>query len=357
MQTNTFRRWLWVAAGFLGAWLFISHLLPLLFPFGLGLLLALAAEPAVKAGTRLLKMPRWAAAGVGVSLTMLLLITLVGILGAALVKELGVLAKRLPDLQEAAQQSVDTLRVFVEDAANRAPEGVRPLVDRSVDRLFSSGDALMEQVAGQLPGALSSFLGKIPDGALTVGTGILSGFMLSARLPKLKKALLEKLPEKIRTGFLPALHRVKTAIFGWLKAQLKLTAITFGILLVGFLLLKISNAPLWAGIVAVVDAVPILGTGTVLLPWALVSLLQGEQLRAIGLLCVYGVTYLTRTVLEPRLVGRSLGVDPLLTLLFLYIGYRFWGILGLIFTPMLAAAILNATRAAKTVDTKKGPLA
>lgn len=349
MHTNTFRRWIWIGVGFLGAWLFVKHLLPLLFPFGLGLLLALAAEPAAKAGTRLLKLPRWAASGVGVTLTLLLMMTLVGILGAALVRELGVLAGRFPDLQQTARQSVDTLRIFLENAANNAPEGVRPLVDRSVERLFS-GDVLMDRAAGQLPGAISSFLGKIPDGALTVGTGILSGFMLSVRLPKLKTALAERLPEKVRTNVLPALRRVKTALFGWLKAQLKLAAITFGILLLGFLLLRISYAPIWAGVIALVDAVPILGTGTVLLPWALVCLIQGQHLQAIGLLCIYGCTFLTRTALEPRLVGRSLGVDPLLTLLFLYIGYRFWGFLGLIFTPMLAGAILSATKAAKTAD-------
>jgi len=347
MQTNTFRRWIWIGAGFLVAWLFVKHLLPLLFPFGIGLLLALAAEPAVKAGTKLLKLPRWAAAGVGVTLTLTLLVTLIGILGAALVRELGVLAGHLPDLQETARQSVNTLRNFVENAASRAPEGMRPLVDRTVERLFSSGDVLLDRAAGQLPGALSSFLGKLPDSALSVGTGILSGFMLSARLPRLKTALAERLPEKIRNNVLPALRRVKTALFGWTKAQLKLMAITFVILALGFLLLRIPYGLVWAGVVAVVDAVPILGTGTVLLPWALVSVLQGEQLLAIGLICVYACTYLTRTVLEPKMMGRYLGIDPLVMLVFLYIGYRFWGFLGLIFTPMLASAILNATKAAK----------
>ena len=349
MQANTLHRWLFIGAGFLGAWLFIKHLLPLLFPFGLGLLLALAADPAVRAGTRLLKMPRWAAAGVGVTLTLTLLITLAGILGAALVRELGVLAGHLPALQETARQSVDTLRVFLENASQKVPEGMRPLVDRSVERLFS-GDLLMEQATGQLPGAITSFLGGIPDSALTVGTGVLSGFMLSARLPKLKAFLAERLPERLRTGVLPALGRVKDALFGWMKAQLKLITITFGILTVGFLLLRIPYGLLWAGVVAIVDAVPILGTGTVLIPWALVSLIQGKRLLAIGLLCVYGCTFITRTVLEPRLVGRSLGVDPLLTLLFLYVGYRFWGFCGLILTPILASAILNAVKAAKAAD-------
>ena len=191
-------------------------------------------------------------------------------------------------------------------------------------------------------------MGKIPKGALTAGTGILSGFLISIRLPRLKKALAERLPEKVRTNILPALKRTKTALFAWLKAQAKLMGITFAILLVGFLLLRIPYGILWAALVAVVDAVPILGTGTILVPWALVCLLQGKQLLAIGLLVVYGCTFVTRTALEPRLIGRSLNLDPLLTLIFLYVGFRFWGFLGLVFTPILASALLSAFKGINT---------
>lgn len=347
MKTQGNRRIFLLAGGFVGIWVFARFLIPLLFPFGLGLLLALAAEPAVRAGNRLLKLPRWAATGVGVTLTLVLLFTLVGVLGAVLVKELGVLASRLPDLQNTVDQSVDTLQNYLHSLAQRVPEGVRPIVDRSVSQLFSSGDALVEQAAGRLPGAVSAFLGKIPDGALSVGTGILSGFMISSRLPSLKSAVARWLPESVRTNFLPAVGRAKTALLGWLKAQFKLSAITFAILLMGFLILRIPYGPIWAGVVAIVDAVPVLGTGTVLLPWTVLCLIRGEHLRAIGLLGVYGAAFLTRTTLEPRLVGRQLGIDPLLTLVFLYVGYRFWGILGMVLAPMLAAAVLAATQAVK----------
>ena len=148
----------------------------------------------------------------------------------------------------------------------------------------------------------------------------------------------------MRTNVLPALKRTKTALFGWLKAQAKLVGITFAILLVGFLLLRVPYGILWAAVVAVVDAVPILGTGTILVPWALVSLLQGKQLTAIGLLAIYGCTFVTRTALEPRIIGRSLNLDPLLTLIFLYIGFHFWGFLGLILTPILGSALISALR-------------
>ena len=342
MSRESVRRAAVLAGSFLGIWLFLKFLFPIFLPFFLGFLLALAAEPVVRLATRL-KLPRWAATGAGVSLTLILLTGLVGLVGASLVKELGVLAGRLPDLEDTAIQTADRLRLFLHHAADRAPAGVQPLVNRSVDRLFDSGTSLVEQATGRLPAAMSGFLSRVPDGALGIGTGVLSGFMFSARLPKLKEKVSEKLPESWRTQLLPALKRSKNALLGWLKAQCKLMGVTFCIVTAGLLLLGIPLAPLWAVGVALVDAVPLLGTGTVLVPWALVCLAQGQHLRSIGLLCIYGVALLTRTALEPRLVGRHLGLDPLVTLVFFYLGYRFWGILGMLLAPMVVAAITAAT--------------
>lgn len=343
MESKTFSRVVFLVGGFLGAWLFFTYLLPLFLPFILGLLLALAAEPAVRFGVRC-KLPRWASAGVGVSLTLVLLMGLAGMLGAGIVKELGVLANRLPNLQDTATETVDRLRYLAKDITDRAPQGIQPLLDKSVDSLFSSGEAFVEQATVGIPDAVKGFLSRVPDGALGIGTGIISGFMLSARLPVLRQKLLTKLPENIKNSVIPMIKHGKNAIFGWFKAQLKLSAITYCVVLVGLLLLRIPFAPLWAAGVALVDAVPLLGTGTVLLPWALVCLVQRQHFRAIGLLCTYGAAFLTRTVLEPRLVGRNLGLDPLVTLVFLYLGYRFWGIWGMLLAPMLVAAITAAGR-------------
>lgn len=344
MQPNLLRRAGLFAGGFLCLWLFLKYLFPIALPFLLGLLLAITAEPAVRFGTDTLKLPRWAATGLGVTLTLLFLLAALGALGAVAVKELGVLAGKLPDLQETAQQTVRNLESFLKNATTRSPESIRPLMDRSVARLFSSGSRFVEEATVRLPSAISAFLSHVPDGALGIGTGILSGFMFSARLPRLKKALSQKIPPVLSEKFFPAWTKAKTALAGWFKAQLKLSAITYCIVTLGFLLLRIPYAPFWAILVALVDAVPLFGTGTVLLPWALVCLFQQAHFRSIGLLCLYGATFFTRTILEPRLVGRHLGLDPLVTLLFLYLGYRFWGIAGMLFSPMLAAAITAVSR-------------
>lgn len=84
-----------------------------------------------------------------------------------------------------------------------------------------------------------------------------------------------------------------------------------------------------------------LGTGTILVPWGLLVLLQGQTALGLGLIALYGVTALTRSILEPRMVGHQLGLNPLLTLVALYMGYRLWGILGMILAPVLTITVLE----------------
>ena len=134
---------------------------------------------------------------------------------------------------------------------------------------------------------------------------------------------------------------MKTALFGYLKAQLKLMGFTFLLLSAGFVLLRIPYGLLWAALVSLVDAFPILGTGTVLLPWSLICLLQQDTPRALGLLGIYTVITLTRSLLEPKLVGKQLGLDPLTTLISLYAGYRFFGLPGMLLAPLVTVAALE----------------
>ncbi len=328
---------IWTLLGVVAAlWLGVKYLVPILLPFLLGAGLALAAEPLVRpVATRL---PRAAAAGIGVTATLLGISAILSLVGAVAVKELGGLAGMVPTLTGTARQGIQLLQDWLVSLSEQAPEEVRPVLQKTVLDFFNDGTVLLQQVTQRVPGAVTSALSGLGQGALGLGTGVVSAFLISGRLPKLKKMVAQRLPESWNTKYLPALKRVKTALGGWLKAQLKLSGVTWGIVTIGLLVLRIPYAPAWAVLVAVVDAVPILGTGTVLVPWALICLLQGESLRAIGLLCTYGAAAMTRTVLEPRLVGRQLGMDPLATLVALYVGYRFWGIPGLLLTPILASA-------------------
>jgi sporulation integral membrane protein YtvI len=333
--------------GFGALWIGLRYVLPVALPFLLGLLLALAAEPVTVFCARRGRLPRAVSSGIGVGSVLLTLTVLLSFLGAAVVREIGVLMRALPDLQETARAGASVAQAQLLYAAQQAPDGLRPLLSGLVERFFSDGTAVMNLVTDKLPGLLGAVLGAVPNSALMIGTGILSGFMISARLPKLRGLLSRHIPEKWKNTYFPALKRVRGALWGWLKAQLLLCLVTYGIVTVGFLLMRIPFAPAWAVLVALVDAVPLLGTGTVLVPCAIVSILQGAGRRAFSYLMIYGLSAATRAVLEPRLVGKHLGLDPLVTLFAIYTGYRFWGFLGLIFAPMTAAAFLQILNAEK----------
>ena len=318
--------------GFILAWLGLRYLGPVLLPFALGAGVALTAEPVVSLLSR--RLPRGAAAGIGVTLSFSILALLVTGLCALAVRELGLLAQVLPELLEAAKGGMASLELFLTDLVARSPEDLRPLLIAQVEELFSDGSALLDKGTGVLLKLASGVLTALPDSALGLGTGLIASYMISAKLPVWR----DKLRNLPLPPWLDSLKGMKGAVLGWLKAQLRLCGVTWGVLTLGFFLLKVRHAPLWALGAAAVDAFPILGTGAVLVPWSLVSFLQGDTGRAFGLLTLYAAAALGRALLEPRLVGRQLGLDPLLTLLALYGGYRLWGLPGMLLAPLLAVA-------------------
>ena len=315
-------------------WVTGKFLFPFLLPFLLGAGLAFAAEPAVSQLNRRLKLGRGLSAGLGVTATLVLLLGIVLFLGAILVRELGIFARQIPQV---AQQSAGLLESALTELSARAPEPVRPVLTNSIHNFFRDSSRLADQAVEKVPGMLSGILGKVPGSAMVLGTGVLSAYFISARLPKLKTWAKHHTPEGWKVQLLPTLQHLKTSLGKWLAAQGKLMAVTYLIVAFGLLLLGIDYAFGWSILVAAVDAVPLLGTGTVLLPWALTRLLQGDVLIAAGLTAVYLVAMVTRTALEPRFFGRHLGLDPLVMLFFLYFGYRLWGFLGIVISPLLAA--------------------
>ena len=328
----------------LGIFLGVRYLLPLALPFLLGLGLALAAEPMVNLFSGRMRLPRALAAGLGVSMAFCFLALVLLLLGALVVREVGVLARVIPDLEETARTGISTLAGWLKSLAALAPDGVENYLIQNIDGFFSNGTALLDRAAGFALDLASTILSHVPSGALSITTALIASYMISAKLPKIRTFLSRQLGTGPVSRIGPAWRRMKNALGGWLLAQLKLSGITFAIVTMGFVLLRVPYAPAWAAMVAVVDALPVLGTGTVLVPWSIVCFLQGSQARGIGLLGIYALVMLTRSVMEPRLVGRHLGLDPLVTLMAFYVGYKVWGIAGMILAPMLAAAIFQMVR-------------
>lgn len=319
---------------FFGALIAMRYLFPIVLPFLLGTFIAVISAPGVKFLQEQLHLPRGLACFLAVTLELVLLLGLMWLLFALGYRELTAIAKGIPDLVQQLTDQVSFIRQWLLDWVHQLPPGLAAALDRTVTDLFTSGSILLEKGASGALSIIGMLLGGIPGGAILLGTAIISGYMIAVQLPALKKRLLSSNLWKKQLS--PLVLRLKETVGCWLKAQVKLCGITLGIVAVGLLLLRTKYSILWAVLIALVDAVPMLGTGTVLIPWALICLLQGETVRAIGLVGIYVTAMFIRSAMEPKLIGKQLGLNPLLTLVALYAGYRLWGVLGMVLSPILA---------------------
>lgn len=320
-------------------WILAAFGLGILLPFLLGYLMARLAEPFVCRLAARGRMPRWLCSGMCVGVVLLILSILLYCLGRVFVSETVTFSRRVPQLLQSMRTPMQQLQNTLLTWTGRAPEGMQRALQGWILRLFTSGSILVEKGSEALLKVVSGFLGALPDVLLFSVTAILASFMISAQLPALRQTVARRMPTKWQVQFVQCGQRLKEALGGWCKAQCKLIGITFCILSVGFLLLRVDFPLLFAGLTCVIDALPVFGTGTVLIPWAIVCFLRQENCRAVGLLVLYAIVSLTRSSLEPRLIGKQLGLNPLVTLLAMYAGFRLNGILGMILFPIAAIVL------------------
>lgn len=141
------------------------------------------------------------------------------------------------------------------------------------------------------------------------------------------------------------MDNLKYAVGGYFKAQFKIMAVVFLMLLAGFSLIGVHFSILLALGIAFLDFLPFFGTGTALIPWAIYKFLVGNYRMAIALLILYAVTQVVRQLIQPKLVGDSMGMNPLLTLILLYIGYKLGSVLGMIFAVPVGMIVVNLYQA------------
>ena len=316
------------------------HLLPILPPFLIGIALAATAEPAVKWLHQKTGLPRGVAIAVGVTGVFVLSATLLILLSSVLLRQLGHLSKWLPELTDAVGQGTALLQEWLLSMAERMPGNIRTVMVQIIASFFDGGSALLQTTARKLTQMAGNAIGKLSHGFIGAVTAILSAFMFSMRLPKLHQKFRGKIPIAIQA----AGKDFRKSLGHWLLAQGKLAGIAFLLLWLGFMMLNISQPLLWAALVTMVDILPILGVGTVLIPWSFVSYLQGNGPRALGLLGIFLLILLVRSVLEPKLVGKELGLDPLVTLLCIYAGFRLWGVIGMLIAPVAAVCLVQLGR-------------
>ena len=344
-----------VVGAALAIWALAAFGLGILLPFLLGYLVARGAEPLVKQMSRRSRLPRWVCTGICVTVLLALVGMGLFLLGRVLVTEILSFVRQLPQQLASLEQPLEQLRQWLLQLIARAPDGLEAALRQWVERLFESSSIVAEKLYEAAFSTASNVLAALPDVLLFTITAVLASFMISAQLPALRRQVVRYLPRRWQQQVSACAERIKQAMGGWIRAQLTLMGVTFGILCIGLTLLGVGFPILFAGLIALIDALPVFGTGTVLIPWAVLSFVQQETPMAVGLLVLYGVAALTRTSLEPRFIGRQIGLNPLITLLAMYTGFRLCGILGMILFPVGAILLRQFLELLdKTGASKKG---
>ncbi|MDD2955460.1 MAG: sporulation integral membrane protein YtvI [Oscillospiraceae bacterium] len=323
----------WVA---LLLYLAARYLLLWTLPFFLGLCISSALRPAVTWICRYSSARRnfWSV------MVLFLLYALLGCLlwwaGVALV--LG-LQKLIPAASDYC------LRVLI-PFLNSAGERLSDLLFRGSPAFRGEYAAFLSSLqsrAGDFAAALSQkaldwagdFASRLPLYGMTCLFTILSSFFISRDYPRIVSFLLRLLPLKARHVLFGLRHFLAGTLLRLLRAYFLILLVTFAELLTGFFLLRIPHPLALAAIVAAADLLPLVGTGIILVPWGLMELLSARPALGAGLLILYGVIALVRSVMEPRIVGGQIGLHPLATLTAIYLGARTMGVGGMLAMPVI----------------------
>ncbi len=323
----------------LGAYLSLKYLfayvLPFLAAWGAGALV----RPAARELSRRIRVPVRACA----FFMMLLLLCTTALLGALAVNVIivegeSVLASLLQNSDRIAEYLKNTL-AEIASSLNSLPI-IGSIISIGGTSVGNSIVSIGAQILASLAALISGFAAGLPDAFLGVIVSIVASFYFALDMDLINEFLLSHLPEKMGDTVMSLASRTGRGLARYLRAALILYVITFSQLLVGFLILGVDRPLTLSALIAFVDMLPLLGTAAVLLPWGVIAILTGETALGVGLLILLCVMTVLRQIAEPKIVGKSLGVHPLLTLAAMYGGYALFGALGMIVAPIALAVLV-----------------
>lgn len=291
----------------------------------------------------------------------LLVLALVALIGVRVAEEV----KSFIDYVMMQFQNIDVLINNVEVRLSSIVAGLPDFLSKSLSeslanlftqvREFVAGtnDELSSQITSSLSGSFSlswitaplsgviSTAKQIPSVVIAIVISIVAACFMTAEFDKVRDFIILQFPEEKRDDFIRAKNLLKNTLTKMCKAYLLIMLITFCELFLGFTVLKLlgifnsSYIFIICVVTTIVDIIPILGTGTILLPWTAYSLIVGNYAMAIGLIIIYATITVIRQIIEPKLVAGQLGLSPIVTLTAMYIGLKVFGVLGIFIGPIL----------------------
>lgn len=311
--------------GILGPWL-----LKFFMPFVIGWLIAMVANPLVKLLERRLNIVRRH------SSVLIVVVVLAGVIGglyfltSRMIIETRALVMDMPEIYEAVKLEVLKALDSLNRMMVRMPQGVQDWYHRINEDIGGLVSSLMQKIAFPTVTVAGNVARGIPAVLVYSIVVILSSYFFIVEQNKILRFVKGLLPDSMDSYMTLFRKDLKNLIGGYFLAQFRIMFVVAVVLAVGFLILGVKYGILLAILIAILDFLPLFGTGTALFPWALVKILSGETAFAVGLILLYVLTQVVRQIIQPKIVGDSMGLPPLLTLFFLYVGFKVKGLSGMI---------------------------
>lgn len=307
------------------------------WPFLVAIIFAVLLEKSINCIVKKTKAPRKMVATILVIIAYVIVGVIVYLVISTLIKESISLSIKLPMLYE-------DIKLKYTDIYHNLSNMVKDLPSALSGSIYELGLKMLEKVtgiAGNILNGIINFVLFIPNLLIYVIVTFLATLFLVTDRRTISRYAQEVLPGNAFKKISNVVSACFKTLGKYLKAQCIIICITFIELLVAFIILQQPYPLMLAVIVAIIDALPILGTGTVLLPWAVYSALTGNIGIGIGLLVSYLVITIVRQLVEPKIVSDNLGVHPFITLIAMYVGFKFFGLFGLIIGPIIMIIYKN----------------
>ena len=310
-------------------------------PFVIGWIISLLASPVVRFFEEKLKVRRKGASVIVIVAVLSTVIVLVYTVGSILVREGIGFINELPMMLEGIRGEFIKVGDNLQGIYNRLPEDMQNTLYRIGTEMSGYFGGIMEDAGTPTFEAVSNVAKQIPDIFLGTIMCILSAYFFVADKNYMSDAMQKYLPDSIRYQYNLIRRSFRKAVGGYFKAQLKIEFWIYLLLVLGLLTLHVPYALLVALGIAFMDLLPVFGTGTIMIPWAIIEILGKNYSMAVGLLIIWCVTQLVRQVIQPKIVGDSMGMDAIPTLFLLFIGYKAAGVVGMILAVPIGIIVVN----------------
>lgn len=209
-------------------------------------------------------------------------------------------------------------------------------VDEMLSDIISEA---VKNISASIPSFVASVFRALPNILLFLAVSVIASFYFCLWRESINAFFVSLLPQKIAKKVPELKKSISGTALGYFKAYALIFVMTFSELFVGFLILGVKYSFILAFIIAIIDMLPVFGTGIVLVPWSIILLLGKNFYLGFGLIIMYAIILIVRQIAEPKIVGKSIGLPPLVTLFSMYAGFRLIGLLGMLLGPVCALVV------------------